>query len=144
MEMLNKLINLLFLLLLLTLIPLQSSQGKELESAEARGKTEFAESCSLCHGESGKGDGLFSTMLKVDTPDLTQLRKNNEGVFPYRDVYLIIDGRDEIKQHGPRHMPIWGDRFNSTTWFTVNRDYADTLVRGTIFELLLYLDSIQE
>ena len=133
-----------FIFLLLTLIPFQSSLAEKTEGAEARGKVEFIDSCSLCHGEDAKGSGIFSSMLKVKTPDLTQLSKNNNGVFPFKDVYLIIDGKESIKQHGPRYMPIWGDRFKSITWFTVNEEYADTLVAGTIFELILYLDSIQE
>ena len=144
MKISNRFFKLLLTLLLPVLICSQIVQAKELESAEAKGKVEFIESCSLCHGKNAKGDGLFSSMLTVETPDLTRLSKNNGGAFPFREIYLIIDGRDEIKQHGPRHMPIWGDRFNSTTWYTVNREYADTLVRGKIFELMLYLQSVQE
>ena len=129
---------------ILCLVLLHIAQAEELKSAEAMGQVEFTDSCSLCHGENAKGDGIFSSMLTMPTPDLTLLSKKNNGVFPYREVYAVIDGRDEIKQHGSRRMPIWGDRFKSTTWFTVNQEYADTLVRGTIFELLLNLDSIQE
>lgn len=123
---------------------LQIGFAEEELDAEALGQIEFIDSCSLCHGVEAKGDGEFATMLTVKTPDLTKLKKNNGGTFPFREVYLIIDGRDAIKQHGPRHMPIWGDRFSSVTWFAVDENYADTLVRGTIFELLLFLDSIQE
>ena len=119
-------------------------QAEELASAIAKGKQEFSDTCSLCHGEHAKGDGQFASMLTVETANLTLLSKNNDGVFPYKDVYLTIDGTDQIKQHGPRRMPIWGDRFKSTTWFTVSEDYADSLVRGKIFELMLYLESIQE
>lgn len=122
----------------------QTSMAEEELDAEAMGQIEFIDSCSLCHGVEANGDGVFANMLTVETPDLTKLKRNNGGTFPYKEVYLIIDGRDEIKQHGPRHMPIWGDRFSTVTWFSVDQDYADTLVRGTIFELLLFLDSIQE
>ena len=118
--------------------------AQELEAAIEKGKLEFMENCFLCHGEQAKGDGPFATMLTVDTADLTILSKNNNGLFPYKNVYQTIDGTEQIKQHGPRRMPIWGDRFKSNTWYTVNKDYADTLVRGKIFELLLYLESIQE
>ena len=144
MKTLTQAVDPILLFLLFMLAPIHILQAEEIESAEERGKVEFVDSCSLCHGEDAKGNGIFSSMLKVETPDLTQLSRNNGGVFPYREVYFIIDGRDTIKQHGPRHMPIWGDRFKSTTWFTVNQDYAETLVRGTIFELLLYLESIQQ
>ena len=127
-----------------SLIMLSAVDAQELDSAIEKGKQEFMESCFLCHGQNAKGDGPFSTMLTIETADLTQLKKNNNDSFPYRDVYLTIDGTDKIKQHGPRRMPIWGDRFKSSTWYTVSQDYADTLVRGKIFELMLYLESIQE
>jgi len=116
----------------------------ELNIVEKNGKQGFIDSCSLCHGVDAKGEGRFSQMLLIPTADLTQLSKNNNGNFPYKDVYYIIDGRDAIKQHGSRSMPIWGNRFQSTTWFNVDKGNAETLVTGKIFELLLYLESIQE
>ena len=137
-------VNIFINVLTITLIMLSAVKAQELESAIKKGKQEFMDSCFLCHGENAKGDGPFSTMLTIETADLTQLKKNNNNSFPYRNIYLTIDGTDQIKQHGPRRMPIWGDRFKSATWATVSQDYADTLVRGKIFELMLYLESIQE
>ena len=123
-----------------------SSYGdsEELKDAIANGKQEFQDSCFLCHGDDGKGKGPFASMLVIKTADLTKLSKNNNGAFPFKEVYLSIDGRDQIKQHGPRQMPIWGDRFQATTWASVSTDHASTLVRGKIFELMLYIESIQE
>ena len=43
--------------------------------------------------------------------DLTLLSKKNSGSFPETIVYQIIDGRRIVLFHGPREMPIWGDRF---------------------------------
>ncbi len=137
-------VNIFINVLTISLVMLSAAKAQELDSAIEKGKQEFMDSCFLCHGENAKGDGPFSTMLTIETADLTQLKKNNNGSFPYRDVYLTIDGTDQIKQHGPRRMPIWGDRFKSSTWATVSQDHADTLVRGKIFELMLYLESIQE
>lgn len=133
-----------FIALTLPLFVSGYSYAQELDSAIKKGQQEFMDSCFLCHGENAKGDGPFSSMLTITTADLTKLSKNNGGAFPYKEIYLTIDGTEQIKQHGPRRMPIWGDRFKSTTWFTVNQEYADTLVRGKIFELMLYLESIQE
>ena len=131
--------------LILLLISINCSTFANEESSHyTRGKQEFIDSCSLCHGENGKGDGVFSEILIIPSADLTQLRKKNNGYFPYKDIYLIIDGREIVKQHGPRYMPIWGDRFNTALWADVNEEYADTLVKGKIFELLLYLETIQE
>ena len=118
--------------------------ASEVNSAILKGKQEFIDSCSLCHGEDAKGHGVFSEMLIIPTADLTQLKSNNNGYFPYSSIYSIIDGRDQVKQHGPRYMPIWGNRFDTKSWADVSEEYAETVVRGKIFELLLYLDSIQE
>ncbi len=118
--------------------------AEEPYDTEEQGKIRFTDNCALCHGSSAKGDGVFAKLLTIDTPDLTRLKKDNGGFFPYREVYLMVDGREEVLLHGPRYMPIWGDRFNSSTWSSVSEEHADTLVRGTIFELLIYLDSIQE
>ena len=131
--------------LILLLIPISCPTfANEEASNNTRGKQEFIDSCSLCHGDDGKGNGVFSEILIIPSADLTQLRSKNNGYFPYKDIYLIIDGRDIVKQHGPRYMPIWGNRFNTALWADVNQEYAETLVKGKIFELLLYLESIQE
>ena len=73
------------------------------------GKREFDSNCAVCHGKLGKGDGPYAGM--VDTrggADLTTLAKSNGGVFPIYRVTQAIDGRFQVKAHGPREMPIWG------------------------------------
>ena len=137
-------VNICSLLVALIFAISNSCLADEPQDTEEVGKTVFMDNCSLCHGGSATGDGVFAKMLTIDTPDLTQLKKHNNGVFPYKEVFLMIDGREEVLLHGPRYMPIWGDRFKSSTWASVSEEYADTLVRGTMFELLIYLESIQE
>ena len=76
------------------------------------GKREYDSNCAVCHGKLGKGDGPYAGM--VDTKggaDLTQLAKRNGGVFPIYKVTQTIDGRNVVKAHGPRDMPIWGDDY---------------------------------
>jgi mono/diheme cytochrome c family protein len=78
------------------------------------GKSEYHASCAVCHGLSGKGDdGPLKSLLARPVPNLTLLAKNNNGVFPFDRVYQIIDGRQEVKAHGPREMPVWGRAFNT-------------------------------
>lgn len=109
------------------------------------GREEFLNTCAICHGKSGKGDGLFSDQLKRKPSDLTKIRKNNNGVFPALEVYKVIDGRevDEFA-HGTSVMPVWGMRYSAESWFDVSAQHAETVARGKIFELILYLNSIQE
>jgi len=77
------------------------------------GKREYEANCVACHGVKGKGDGPFNEFLRVKTPDLTTLTKNNGGLFPVNRVLEIIDGRTLVKGHGTREMPIWGDVYNA-------------------------------
>lgn len=79
------------------------------------GKGEYDAACAVCHGITGKGNGPVAGQLTAPTPDLSVLAKNNSGVFPFDRVYQIIDGRQEIKAHGPRDMPIWGRAFRMQT-----------------------------
>jgi hypothetical protein len=51
--------------------------------------------------------------ISPKTPDLTVLTRNNGGLFPVNRVIEIIDGRTQVKGHGTREMPIWGDVYNA-------------------------------
>ncbi len=75
------------------------------------GKFEYEGACAVCHGLTGKGNGPFMGQLATRVPDLTVLARNNGGVFPFDRVYQSIDGRQELKAHGTREMPIWGRSF---------------------------------
>ena len=117
------------------------------EPIEEIGKQEFVRSCAACHGESGKGDGLVAGMLIVKPPDLTAIKRRHGGEFPAQQVYRIIDGRDEIRPHGSREMPIWGDRYRVEALRGLPLPLnvgADAIVHGRILSLVFYLDFIQE
>jgi len=40
-------------------------------------------------------------------PDLTELSKKNDGVFPFMRIYEKIDGTRSMTWHGTRQMPVW-------------------------------------
>jgi mono/diheme cytochrome c family protein len=111
----------------------------EVTAAFEAGKNRFEENCGICHGLDGKGMGAFSELLKVAPPDLTVLTKRNNGYFPFTDIYNAIDGRNIPLAHGREGMPIWGDRYKQAV-----ADGSETLVRGRILELILYLQWLQE
>jgi mono/diheme cytochrome c family protein len=50
------------------------------------GKREYVNSCAICHGDSGKGDGRLAEWFIKPTADLTKIQKNNSGVFPFDQV----------------------------------------------------------
>jgi hypothetical protein len=68
------------------------------------------------------------------------LSKKNNGTFPFWRVYGVIDGREEVKGHGTREMPIWGQEFRMQAGSSA---MAQSQVRGRILELVYYLESIQ-
>jgi mono/diheme cytochrome c family protein len=74
----------------------------------SEGKAEYENKCAACHGEDGSGNGPVAPALRRQPPDLRLLTKNNDGVFPARVLYNIIDGRRSIRAHGNYEMPVWG------------------------------------
>ena len=112
------------------------------------GKREYMDRCAVCHGQSGKGDGGMIDILKTAPADLTTLSRNNGGVFPFEHVYAVIDGRQAVKGHGSRDMPIWG-RAYSTETTRAGEHYGDMpytmemYVRARILSLIDYLNRIQ-
>ena len=83
----------------------------------------------------------MSTILTVVPADLTQIRKKNKDEFPFWRVYKIIDGRDLVRGHGARNMPVWGAHFLREE----RGGYLDEdRVIGRILGLTYYLQSIQK
>jgi mono/diheme cytochrome c family protein len=76
--------------------------------AANRGQTDYLNLCASCHGRHGQGDGPVGKYLKKPPADLTRLSERNAGVFPAERIYEKIDGRDDVGEHGPREMPVWG------------------------------------
>lgn len=109
------------------------------------GKREYQQSCATCHGIDGKGKGPFARALELSVPDLTTLTKRNSGVFPVSRVYEVIDGQQELKAHGPREMPIWGQHY-SVTAAPSHDDYAhnpEAAARARILALVEYMFRLQ-
>lgn len=109
------------------------------------GKTDFITYCAACHGVSGKGDGSIAEFLTISAADLTQLAKLNAGIYPRERVLEVIDGRREVKVHGPRDMPVWGDWFRQEAHSSGKGGKAsEEIVRERINMLADYIGSIQE
>lgn len=117
--------------------------SQELQDAIIAGKQEYSRSCALCHGDDGQGGGIYAAKLLVKPSNLTLMQKKNNGIFPIRQIFLMIEGNEGAKYHGPREMPIWGDRFDHESVLFVDSRFKRTFVRGRIFELLLYIEEIQ-
>jgi len=111
------------------------------------GKSDYQAKCVTCHGVDGKGGGPFAELLKTPVPDLTVLSRNNGGVFPHQRVYRIIDGRETIKAHGPRDMPIWGAdylaRAKESARYSETPFDAEAFVQYRVMALAEYISRLQ-
>ncbi len=137
------------LLALLLLVPaaLSVAAAEEEKVSEevqaARGKVTFRVYCSNCHGADAKGEGKIAPLLSVRPTDLTRLiREEDEGEFPAERVRAAIDGRKEVRGHGYREMPVWGDAFQPTEGDPLDPKKTETAEKK-IGELVAYLRTLQ-
>ncbi len=114
-----------------------AAQGRR--EAVDRGGLSYRLHCASCHGESGTGDGPMAELLKVMPADLTMLAQDQGDEFPANRVYRAIDGREEVRGHGPRGMPVWGIGFQD-----LGRDHdQEEEIRARIRDLVTYIESLQ-
>jgi len=106
------------------------------------GELEYQNHCAVCHGVDGKGRGIMAKFLSISPSNLTQLAKKTDGRFSFWQVYRVIDGREEIRGHGTREMPIWGARFQAEA--KGSDPGSQSQAAGRILGLVFYLQHIQE
>ena len=132
---------LLVAILVASLISTTQALAQETEVV-AGGELEYQNHCAICHGVEGKGRGIMAKFLSISPSDLTQLAKKNAGRFSFWQVYRVIDGREEVRGHGTREMPIWGARFQAEA--RGSDPGSRSQVSGRILSLVFYLQHIQE
>lgn len=81
------------------------------DGAQQQARRDYQKYCASCHGPEGRGDGPVAQAMKAMPADLSLLSMNNDGTYPADKVREIIDGRADVKAHGPRAMPVWGKEF---------------------------------
>ena len=107
------------------------------------GQYEYMNHCASCHGENGQGDGPLIEILKDPVPDLTVLSRNNEGMFPFHETLMVIDGRKGLRGHG-NYMPVWGDTFERQEMTQAADDRSYMIAQGRLLSLVEYLVTIQQ
>ena len=105
------------------------------------GQRLFRAHCASCHGEDARGDGWMAQYLTRKPANLTLLAKRSGGTFPTDEVRATIDGRQDIKLHGPRDMPVWGERYEGTLG---QGSDAAAAARRRIDALADYLATLQQ
>jgi mono/diheme cytochrome c family protein len=104
------------------------------------GRPYFERYCASCHGLSGAGDGPTADVLRAPPSDLRLIAARRGGSFPDGEIAQYIDGRFDVKAHGSREMPVWGERFSQDI---PEPEVADAIARGKIVVLIEYLKSVQ-
>lgn len=107
------------------------------------GEAEYLNSCAVCHGVEGKGDGPLSDLLVKRPADLTSISKRNGGRFPYARVIAVIDGRYDVPGHGNRDMPVWGRQFLEDDQRLYGPAGGEIVTTERINELAGYVQSLQ-
>ncbi len=102
------------------------------------GESLFAAYCTSCHGATAEGDGPLASSLRVEPANLTELKRTNEGAFPFDRVVERIDGTEKVKGHGTSDMPIWGKAFKK-----VDETATDDMVQDKVRALAFYVKSLQ-
>lgn len=112
--------------------------------AEPSAEADFRFSCAGCHGEDGRGGGSKAFGLSAAPPDLTTLNARNGGVFPRERLRRVIDGREDIKVHVDREMPVWGQIFSLDAEEGLDDVEGDsTTVRKRIDRLIDFIETLQ-
>ena len=107
------------------------------------GQAEYLNSCAVCHGVYGKGDGPLRDLLIKRPADLTHLSERNGGTFPYSRVFASIDGRYAIPSHGKREMPVWGRYFLEDDAKTFGPSGGEVVTTERIHNLAGYIETLQ-
>jgi len=113
------------------------------EERQSYGEAEFLNSCAVCHGVEGKGDGPLGDELMKRPADLTRLAEKNGGSFPYALVFAVIDGRYGVPSHGEREMPIWGRQFLENDQKLYGPAGGEIVTTERIHVLAGYVESLQ-
>lgn len=123
----------------LAVLPFNATDAQEL----GNGKAEYMNSCAVCHGPEGKGDGPLGDELIKRPADLTRLSKHNGGAFPYWRVFAMIDGRTMVPEHGDRDMPVWGREFLPGDVKKYGPNAGEIVTRERIHDLAGYVQTLQ-
>ncbi len=131
-------------LLMLAAVGPANSETEDTAFLVAKGRVTYRVYCINCHGAKAKGDGTLAELLTVEPTDLTVLKQDNKGIFPADRVMKSVDGREQVRGHGMKEMPVWGDVFQKTGMEPPGQDEsAVERAQLKIRELVLYLDSVQ-
>jgi mono/diheme cytochrome c family protein len=104
------------------------------------GRLSYETYCASCHGIGGKGNGPVAEVLTAPPADLTHIASRRGGTYPTEEIFTFIDGREAVRAHGTREMPVWGNIWIEKDGVPVSQAEVDRRIN----ELVEYLRTIQE
>jgi mono/diheme cytochrome c family protein len=96
--------------------------------------------CASCHGTSGQGDGPAASALSTRPSNLRLLSVRYGNPLPADQIAQFIDGRVDVKAHGPRDMPVWG----KSAWAKPEGKNGPSEIKSWVAKVVAYLESIQK
>jgi mono/diheme cytochrome c family protein len=106
----------------------------------AQGRALYLEHCASCHGLNADGQGPVAPALSTPPTNLRLLSERYGNPLPSDQIVRFIDGRADVKAHGPRVMPVWGEE----AWKTPEAKGSKGQVKDWVAKLVAYLQSIQK
>jgi mono/diheme cytochrome c family protein len=107
----------------------------------AQGRKYYLRYCASCHGTNGDGQGPVAKSLKEQPADLRTLSEKYGTPLSIDRLARFIDGREDVAAHGPRDMPVWGERFYDI--WSAKQSHRGSM-KERIRKIILYLRSIQK
>jgi hypothetical protein len=123
------------IVLLSSAVSAQATSKPAASSAPGRGRVTFQETCAVCHGEKGKGNGPAASSLTVHPADLTKVTKPGEA-FPAAHVEAVLKGTDTTGAH-TNVMMMW------RALFFADANGSETAAAARISDLVAFIESIQ-
>jgi mono/diheme cytochrome c family protein len=104
------------------------------------GRALYLRNCASCHGVKADGNGPVARALTTKVSDLRFLSARYGNPLPEDQIARFIDGRADVIAHGPRDMPVWGDK----VWQYPEGKGNELQVTPRVAALIAYLQSIQK
>jgi mono/diheme cytochrome c family protein len=100
----------------------------------------FVRYCASCHGQDGLGDGPVAKSLLRPPANLRKLGDKYGMPLPAHRIAAFIDGRDTVRAHGNRDMPVWGERLYALG----QGERGEYGIGEVIGKIIAYLNTIQD
>jgi mono/diheme cytochrome c family protein len=111
------------------------------QSTDMEGRVLYARYCAACHGLEADGRGPVASVLVRPPTDLRWLGDRYGRPLDAGRLARWVDGREEVAAHGPRTMPVWGERFAAPAPEESGRPPA---IDPRIRKMVEYLQTLQQ